>query len=112
MSNLYNSLLAAVTTLAFDGPDATAVGVCFNLDMRCNYITGRKPESMTESTKLCGYDAVSHYSISWPLYSGRWAQPIPYSFDYTGKWEGEQLDYRMSLVNHIKDMMVLESGIY
>lgn len=82
------------------GPSFPTYGVCFNLSTRQD----QEPKRYGLATDNSGYDIVEENSSDWEFYSGISCYPVPEEIgtrDSAPKWEGEQLEYRVSLINHI-----------
>lgn len=67
------------------------VGICYNLS---NILSDLKIH--------IGYDIVTDYdfTVDWPHYSGKICYPVPRK-NYGPRWEGQQLEYRISLLEHL-----------
>jgi hypothetical protein len=98
---LKEHVLRALLRIQKDGPVDLEYGICYQVD--CHI--GRNYDSKTV------YDVITHYSESWPDYSGHPSYPIPslnktlsaenYYDDRDGKWAGRQGKLRNDLVDHI-----------
>ena len=67
---------------------ADRYGICYNLDLKVD---------------SCAYLFVASNSEDWEFYSGRTSYPVvePYRY-YSGcYWVGEQLELRLSLIDHL-----------
>lgn len=66
-------------------------GICYNLS---NILSDLKIH--------IGYDIVCYYdfTVDWPNYSGKPVYPIIRD-GFTPRWEGKQLEYRISLLHHL-----------
>lgn len=65
----------------------TAMGICFNLS------------EMTDHD-ICAYTFVRDNCCDWEFFSGLFEYPVELSDD-CDFWEGEQLELRLSLIDHL-----------
>lgn len=68
-------------------------GICFNL----SDLTERKYKQL----EYKGYDIVEEFSKEWKHHSGNVAYPVPRSHLGEDLWEGDQLKYRLDLIDYI-----------
>tara|TARA_R110000796_G_scaffold150666_2_gene267344 strand:- start:15 stop:356 length:342 start_codon:yes stop_codon:yes gene_type:complete len=78
------------------GPSFPDYGICFNLS-NAQFQELRKFERVTDNS---GYDIVEENSSDWEFCSGIEHYPVP-EVGSKDKWKGKQLEYRVSLINHI-----------
>jgi hypothetical protein len=89
------------------GPSFPDYGICFNLSNAQSQELGNF-ERVADSS---GYDIVEKNSLDWEFYSGINCYPVPEE-DSKNKWEGKQLEYRVSLINHIISKLEKTSKFY
>tara|TARA_R110001592_G_C13193009_1_gene753673 strand:- start:7645 stop:7977 length:333 start_codon:yes stop_codon:yes gene_type:complete len=67
-------------------------GVCWNLSDLIEEKYG---------VEEIGYDIVEEFSDGWEYYSGLKMYPIPRTFPIAPLWKGDQLKYRLDLIDYI-----------